>query len=135
MSFNLPCITCQFNLQETLKPLPNRRGFYYCTKCDACYVHVIGHDIFGEAVDYLDPVKPGKESYNRAADDGIQYDQDDPYFATNSTTPQEVVSVPLPQIEHIDLPNFEEEREIIKKSKTVKEFLKNSLYLEKPYDK
>ena len=139
--FNVPCITCRINLKETLKALPEKRGFYYCTRCEACYQYMMGRDSFGEAVGYLDPVKPGKEQFLRAVDDGVPYEQD-PYFETNSTMPQDCVSIPPPQPEHMDLPkfeedlpNFEEEREIIKKSNTVKEFLKNSLYLEKPYDK
>ena len=145
MLFNVLCITCQVNLRDTLRPIPRRDGFYYCKRCQACYQHVFVQDMFGETTDHLNPVSPGKARYSRAVDDGVQYDTDN----TNSTQPplplpfpppeyythDHITSVPLPQIEHIDLPDFEEEREIIKKSKTVKEFLKNSLYLEKPYDK
>ncbi len=146
MISNVPCITCQVNLRDTLRPLPRKNGFCFCTRCEACYVHVVGQDMLGKSVDYLDPVKPGRGEWPRAIDDGVNYETpqdyaENPYHgAVDSTMPQEyvhdhVMSVPPPQLEYIELPNFEEEREIIKKSKTVKEFLKNSLYLEKPYDK
>ena len=152
MNFPAICITCQINLRDTLRPLPGKPGFYYCTRCEACYQYMLIKDMFGKPTEYLDPVKPGKESWLRAADDGVQYvgdyEEGQDYeevqdYTSNHTMPPEynpktgntTYHLQVPKISHYAIPDFEEERDIIKKSKTVKEFLKNSLYLEKPYDK
>ena len=160
-SFNIPCVTCKYSLRSTLRPT-EKQDFYYCYKCKACYKYIMTWDIFGNVTESLDLVSPGNKEFSKADDDGVRYDMQDlnkelskydigidPAAPNTDHTLQEfhteypaewiendlVMRVPPPKIEHHKIPDFEEELKIIEKSKTVKEFLKNSLYLEKPYDK